>query len=332
MKKLIYIGGVVVINMILFGSLFKLMHWPGAGILITVGFVLFSLWILPASLINNYIGNDRNKKWVYITIFIAVVIDFIGALFKIQHWPGASIFLLVGISIPFILFLPVYIYHHNKDKNAPSRNFLAVILLLIYIAVFSVFLALGVSKNILDNLVLTGNQVENSNQYFTIASFPEDIDAEKKSSVLNKANKIYSSIDEAKQALIDWDYEKYDEKPITEEFDVSMVLHKDDIYKSYHVMLYDGNGSSRSVVLKNELNDFRNECFHLIGEDEDKKRIIYQLLSTENINPDPQNKEWLVSWEDDNFRNVQLVSVFNNLSMIENNVRLATLITLDSEY
>ena len=74
----------------------------------------------------------------------------------------------VSTTCPFILFLPVYIYHHNKDKNAPSRNFLAVILLLIYIAVFSVFLALSVSKDILSSLVLTGNEIINSNKSVSI--------------------------------------------------------------------------------------------------------------------------------------------------------------------
>jgi hypothetical protein len=33
-----------------------------------------------------------------------------GALFKIMHWPGAGIFLMVALPFPFLVFLPVYLY------------------------------------------------------------------------------------------------------------------------------------------------------------------------------------------------------------------------------
>lgn len=329
MKKTIYISGIIVINLILFGSLFKLMHWPGAGVMITTGFVLFSLWILPASLLNHYKGADqKKKKWVYITVFLVVAIDFIGALFKIQHWPGASILFLIGILIPFAVFLPVYIYHHNKDKNASARNFLAVILLLIYVAVLSVFLALTVSKNILDNLVLTGNQLEKSNQYLHVVVNPGELSSSENSQLLNKANAIYTMLDASRQALIDLDYKKEDQKPGVETFDVSQVMHKDDIYLSFFVMLNDEHGMSRSEELKKAIEEFRTECLQLAGNETDKAELIQQLLSTENAHPDPQNQEWYITWEGDYFRRVQLVSVFNNLSTIERNVRMATLVAL----
>ena len=45
-------------------------------------------------------------RFVYTAAFISFIIDFIGMAFKILHWPGAAILLIIGIPLPFILFLP----------------------------------------------------------------------------------------------------------------------------------------------------------------------------------------------------------------------------------
>jgi len=317
--------------MILFGSLFKLMHWPGAGILITIGFVLFSLWILPAMLINNYKGaNFKDKKWVYITAFLAVMIDFIGALFKIQHWTGASLFLLIGISIPFVVFLPVYIYHYNKDKNASSSNFLAVILLLIYIAVFSVFLALSVSKNIIDNLVFTGDNLNKSNIYISnyLNDFRnENIDNEKLLDIEKKKEEVLKIIQESKQAMLDISEE--DEMKV-DNIDLYNLKMKDNIYLSYDVMLESDDGKSRAEVLKNAIDDYRNSCLELLNHNSKKKDMLMQLLSTTENEPLLNSEGRDISWEERYFRSIQFISLYNKLLMIESNVEIAELLVYNS--
>jgi len=48
MKNTIKISGIIGLTAIVISSLFKVMHWPGAAILLTFGFVTFMLAYLPA--------------------------------------------------------------------------------------------------------------------------------------------------------------------------------------------------------------------------------------------------------------------------------------------
>ena len=68
MRKFIYISGVVGVNIVFIGALFKRMHWPGAGILLTIGIIFFCCWVLPASLINSYKG-IKSFFWWYLSIW-----------------------------------------------------------------------------------------------------------------------------------------------------------------------------------------------------------------------------------------------------------------------
>lgn len=48
MKKLAFISGAIVGSLFSFGALFKVMHWPGANILLVVSIALFSLVFVPS--------------------------------------------------------------------------------------------------------------------------------------------------------------------------------------------------------------------------------------------------------------------------------------------
>lgn len=142
MKKSAYITGIVSTNLFLFGSLMKMLHWPGAAIMVSLGLGIAALVFLPLALRLAYRETtDKSLLWVYITGFLCAFIDLIGAMFKINHYPGASILLMIGVPIPFILFLPVYVYRHIKRNDQQMSGLLGVMFLMTYIAVFSVLLA-----------------------------------------------------------------------------------------------------------------------------------------------------------------------------------------------
>lgn len=58
------------------------------------------------------------KKTMYLIGFIATFLSSTGILFKILHWPGANIMLLVGIVLINIGFLPLYFYDKYKRSVA----------------------------------------------------------------------------------------------------------------------------------------------------------------------------------------------------------------------
>jgi hypothetical protein len=57
------------------------------------------------------------KKTMYLLGYVAVVLSTTGLLFKFQHWPGASITLILGILLLNFGFLPMYFYDKYKQAT-----------------------------------------------------------------------------------------------------------------------------------------------------------------------------------------------------------------------
>lgn len=150
MKRSVYITGISCAILMLFGCIAKVMHWPGAGVLLVAAVFLFCFGFLPMALKNSYdLLPLKKMKTLHIVSYLVFAVCMMGVLFKVMHWPGAAMFLLVGMLAPFVIFLPVYLYHTRDEEKTGNKNFLGLILGLMFLAVFSVFLALSVSKQIL---------------------------------------------------------------------------------------------------------------------------------------------------------------------------------------
>ncbi|HVN57601.1 MAG TPA: hypothetical protein VMT63_04835 [Bacteroidales bacterium] len=162
MKQKIYILGLITSALIILGTLFKINHWPLAGIMIAVGMVTMVFVFLPVALVNHY-KNDGNRQnlFLYLVIWLTSAVIFIGMLFKIQHWPGAGYALLLALPFPYVIFIPVFLAVTSKIKNFNIYNTVFVLLLLAVISVFSMLLALDVSKDrIYDSLDLGAKYIK----------------------------------------------------------------------------------------------------------------------------------------------------------------------------
>jgi hypothetical protein len=148
MKQKLYILGVVAAMIMATGAIFKVNHWPAAGILIVTGTLILVLLFLPVALVSNYKaeGNNQNKI-LYIVTYITCFVVFIAMLFKIMHWPHAGLGLLIALPFPYVVFLPVFLVVTSKNKNFNIYNTVFVLLLLALNSVFSALLALNVSKS-----------------------------------------------------------------------------------------------------------------------------------------------------------------------------------------
>jgi hypothetical protein len=159
MNQKIYIAGVATTLIVVLGILFKLNHLPGAGIILTTGIMLLLLVFLPVALINSYKneGNVKNRL-LYIVTWLTSLFVFTSMIFKIMHWPGAGLLMLISLPFPYIVFLPVFLIVTGRNKNFSIYNTVAVLLLLAGVSVFSTLLALNVSKErINDSLCMSQN-------------------------------------------------------------------------------------------------------------------------------------------------------------------------------
>ena len=59
----------------------------------------------------------RYQRLVYIAAYISATLISSGAIFKIMHWPGASIMLASGFLVLILLFFPSYFYSRFKKMR-----------------------------------------------------------------------------------------------------------------------------------------------------------------------------------------------------------------------
>jgi hypothetical protein len=147
MKQKIYLSGLITIAIIITGSLLKVNHFPGGAHLLILGIAMLVFFFLPAALFNNYRteGNRKNPA-LYIVTWLTCLVVFGGMLYKIMHWPGAGIALMVSLPFPYVVFLPVFLSVAAKDKSFNINDTVAVLFLLVGVSVFSTLLALNVSR------------------------------------------------------------------------------------------------------------------------------------------------------------------------------------------
>jgi hypothetical protein len=102
----------------LVGIIFKLVHWPGGGPLVVVSLSTLALLYFPLAL---YFFCDKkikqqNQTLSIITGSILAIIP-IGVMYKIQCWPGAQIYLLLGLFFTPIVLAIIY---YLRKKAVPE--------------------------------------------------------------------------------------------------------------------------------------------------------------------------------------------------------------------
>ncbi len=130
----------VSVVLIVIGALFKIMHWPFAGVLLGFGFIFLCFGFFPLSLYMNYL-EEKKEKNVLLNLIMPLggTLFSTGLLFKLFEWPNASVFLLAGALIILVaLFLPAI--KEKKIKlfqkiNGPHAVFKILIICIIILTI-----------------------------------------------------------------------------------------------------------------------------------------------------------------------------------------------------
>jgi hypothetical protein len=62
----------------------------------------------------NFKKQVTMKKAMYVLCYISVFLSTTGLLFKIQHWQGAAVMLVLGVALFNFGFLPMYFHDRYK--------------------------------------------------------------------------------------------------------------------------------------------------------------------------------------------------------------------------
>lgn len=147
MKKAEIIFGAI----ISIGFVFRLMHWPFASIILTIGTLLLSILytFFGFALLNNLGLREsfKSESFKHIsklrilgTIVTGMVLGLlvIYMLFKIQFWPYGDIGLQQGLILLSIIFVIAIAFYLNNRKqflklNYKRLTFIGIISILIYL-------------------------------------------------------------------------------------------------------------------------------------------------------------------------------------------------------
>lgn len=110
---------------VLFGvaAMFKIQHWPGAGIMLTLGALILTFLFMPSALgVLRKETKSRKRLFLYISAFLSAGLFITGILFKIQHWNGAGpVLILAGIVIVFLLIPSLLAAGLKNPENTSLR-------------------------------------------------------------------------------------------------------------------------------------------------------------------------------------------------------------------
>jgi len=123
MKNTMKISGIAGTIMLGFAAMFKIMHWAGAGVLMTLGAFTLALVFMPSALGVLWKETHSGKRLsLYISAFIAGILFIFGMLFKIQHWPGAAYLIIVAAISAVLLFIPSLLIGKFKDQEKKAKR------------------------------------------------------------------------------------------------------------------------------------------------------------------------------------------------------------------
>lgn len=111
------------------GTLFKIQHWPLAGTILSLASLSGILFFIPALLVSRLMDQEnKSKRPVYILGAAGIICYVTGMLFKIQHWPLASMLMVLGVLLLCVLAFPWYTWLTWKEDSHISARFIFIVI------------------------------------------------------------------------------------------------------------------------------------------------------------------------------------------------------------
>ena len=329
MKKFMYILGMIAPTMLITGTIFKTQHWPGAGVLLVLSLFMLGAIYLPVFVMVKIRDTRKEGKKVnipmYIAGLIAGIIFIAGAMFKIQHWPGAGIMIMLSGFVTVFIFIPILVIQALKDKENQVQNFTILIFVLSFVAITFMMYALRVSKNVLtafsvaaEGHIASAEIVKARN----VAYLDQlELSSEGTEAATQKAEEIAAKTDALNdfiQALtVDIILRSKPENQAALDQDGSMALDEldnmDELYSVRVVIFGDEGIPGRGDELKKRMDEYRE--FLSRNADPELAAMINKLLDTS------PRKE--LPWLQYCFLQAPMMGAVNVLTNIQSNIQVA---------
>jgi hypothetical protein len=315
MKKVMIISGAFSAFTFTAGSLFKIMHWPGASLLFQAGIVFFCLLFLPILSILKVKEQKQRKDKLLIgiaTLFAIVVC--LATLFRVMHWPFANILWSSSLGMLFFLFLPIYFFGGIRNPETKTNTIISSILILTAGVLLFILTNLRSSHSSEEAVFNSDDQLLASYTYLSEQRSSDSL-SENQQLLIKKADTLCLKIEKLKVGLIK--SITPDGKEMLENEAIRLFGNKFDPVQS-HLFAENGKESKELAAIKKDLAALQK----LVQENTSDKECA--LISTENIHrSDYTNQE--LSWEEFYFKNLPLENVIRNFNQLLVNIRIVVI-------
>lgn len=123
MKNIMKISGVAGTVMFGLAALFKIQHWAGAGVMMTLGALILAFAFLPSALVVLWKETRSTRRlFLFISAFLTGICFIAGTLFKVQHWPYAGLILMLGGMSGILFFIPALLVNRLNDQDNKAKR------------------------------------------------------------------------------------------------------------------------------------------------------------------------------------------------------------------
>ena len=117
------------------------MHWPGAAVMIILGSFSFAFLFIPLIILKKFKEESFLKDQIIYSlgIILGTVLG-LGFIFKIMHWPMATVLMLSSIILFNFLYVPAYfISRYNREELRYSTIINSVMMFSFGSILFAIF-------------------------------------------------------------------------------------------------------------------------------------------------------------------------------------------------
>jgi hypothetical protein len=138
MKKTMKITGIIGLSTIIISSIMKIMHWPGANLLLTLGFATLLLAYLPALSLTLRKEKilKRKMQLSYVGIITAFVM-LLHFLFTLMHWPFDDYFKIISWVLMLVFLIMLYYNVMRSDENRVLNQSMLLFFALLFVITVS---------------------------------------------------------------------------------------------------------------------------------------------------------------------------------------------------
>jgi hypothetical protein len=324
--------GIFCLSAFFLGVIFKTMHWPGAGPLFVLSMVLFSLGFVPAYMINKF-RNSENGAEKAMHVFGGIVVSFItlGIAFKIMHWPGANILLMLATLLLLMGYLPCYVRASKKDSEERPEKLIRLFIIVTVIGIWITMSLDNTSNSIINTFCLIDERMDQSNKNLNrvneIVNSTLSLPGNFPDSTVQKIKKVHLLRVELYNYIQRIKTELYVNLQVPREEADSLKLADLGPKNNFDIPTYlllgndperprEGDLSARE--LKNKIAVYRMDLLSLVNDDSDSELRKVIGLSTEDLYDRESESE--TPWESYYFWHVPAVTVITTLSQFQSEV------------